>query len=80
MTIGVGILWTGISTTAAVTGVYFSNQSTITEKVTAAKESVAVEISANKQRISTLEEAVKNIKENQIEQGRDIKEILKLLK
>ena len=78
--ITIGIAWTALLTTTSVLGVYFTNQSLVTEKVNTVKTEIYQDISVNKQEIAALKEAVLTIKESQAEIRSDIKQILKLVK
>lgn len=80
ITIGVGLLWTAIMTTASIVGVYFSNNTTITEKVNAAKTELKEDISQDRQNISSLKADQENSKNDIKEIKADVKELLKLWK
>lgn len=91
ITLGLGILWTTIFTTFSIAGAYFSNQANVAGKInetavainaniSTVTEKINADISEDRQRLSSLEEAIKTIKENSVENTRDIKEILKILK
>jgi hypothetical protein len=58
-----GILISVISVVASVTGSYFANVTTTNDKIAEAKSSFQQDISADRERLATVEEAVKNNKE-----------------
>lgn len=80
MTMGVGVLWAIITTTLGVAGSYYTSASTINEKINESAAVINSEISTDRERIATLEEAIKTIKDSQQETRSDVKEILRRVK
>jgi hypothetical protein len=79
ITIGIGLLWTTIMTTASVVGVYYTNQSGIAEKVNIAKTEINNNRVEDLQRIATLEEAVRTMKDNTTDIRNDVKSLLQFV-
>lgn len=90
ITFGFGVLWASITTTLSIAGVYFTNQAAIADKVNIAKTEIYTDIGANQkteadnraadlQRIATLEEAIKTLKDNSTETRNDVKALLQFV-
>lgn len=80
------VVWTLIVTAVGLTVFYFKNQSAFAEKLTTVKTEISTELVASiksdadiraidLQRIATLEEAMKTLKENTTETRNDVKNL-----
>lgn len=79
-TLGVGTVITLGSIMASSLTSYFTTINTQAAQMNEVKSELKEDISIDRQRIATVEEAIKTIKDNQMEQRNDIKEILKFVK
>ena len=64
---------------ASVGGAWISGSSAANEKLNNTKLETQIDFSNDRQRIATVEEAIKTIKESQVETRNDIKEILRII-
>lgn len=64
---------------ASIGGAWISGSSAANDKLNDTKLETQMDFSADRQRIATVEEAIKTIKESQMETRNDVKEILKIL-
>lgn len=80
LTLPVAVVGSVILTVAAGLASYFGTVNAQDNKISEAKTVINESISQDRQRISTLEEAVKTIKDSQLETRADIKEILRRVK
>ncbi len=80
ITIGIGLAWGGIMAAVSGTTTYFVTQQAVKDKINDTTTEIHADISTDRERISKLEEAISTIKDSQLEERTDIKEILSRVK
>lgn len=80
VTLLAGLSWAGIGVVLAGLTSYFTAQATTNEKINNTATVIYSSISQDRERIATVEEAIKTIKDSQLETRSDVKEILRRVK
>lgn len=80
LTLPIGFALAGISFVVSPVVAYFTGQMAIRDTVSQNNTGVYMDISKDRERIATLEEAIRTIKSSQEETRTDVKEILRRVK